>query len=139
MGQVLVSDRAHGERSQVDLARAAEMQEQIEGSLEAADPKGEVAPGFGDAGVFAHGVRRTAALTSCIVACATLRARREPSCRISTDRKSTRLNSSHLGISYAVFCLKKKKKQKLYAATPHFKILTDSPIPPYRHELLRNY
>src|ERR1035438_10650952 len=26
-----------------------------------------------------------------------------------TDRKSTRLNSSHLGISYAVFCLKKKK------------------------------
>src|SRR5258705_11735192 len=28
----------------------------------------------------------------------------------STDRKSTRLNSSHLGISYAVFCLKKKKK-----------------------------
>src|SRR5262245_62367300 len=28
----------------------------------------------------------------------------------TTDRKSTRLNSSHLGISYAVFCLKKKKK-----------------------------
>src|SRR5437899_3679718 len=28
----------------------------------------------------------------------------------SQDRKSTRLNSSHLGISYAVFCLKKKKK-----------------------------
>src|SRR5437899_7748746 len=27
------------------------------------------------------------------------------------DRKSTRLNSSHLGISYAVFCLKKKKEQ----------------------------
>src|SRR5258705_8702697 len=26
------------------------------------------------------------------------------------DRKSTRLNSSHLGISYAVFCLKKKKQ-----------------------------
>src|ERR1039458_1652798 len=32
-------------------------------------------------------------------------------CRI--DRKSTRLNSSHLGISYAVFCLKKNKKQRL--------------------------
>src|SRR5947199_3153287 len=30
--------------------------------------------------------------------------------RIVGDRKSTRLNSSHLGISYAVFCLKKKKK-----------------------------
>src|ERR1035438_10579127 len=28
----------------------------------------------------------------------------------TADRKSTRLNSSHLGISYAVFCLKKKKK-----------------------------
>src|SRR5438067_4548854 len=29
-----------------------------------------------------------------------------------TDRKSTRLNSSHVSISYAVFCLKKKKKEK---------------------------
>src|SRR5438128_9608270 len=29
-----------------------------------------------------------------------------------TDRKSTRLNSSHGSISYAVFCLKKKKKKK---------------------------
>src|SRR5262245_64694684 len=29
--------------------------------------------------------------------------------RARRDRKSTRLNSSHLGISYAVFCLKKKK------------------------------
>src|SRR5437899_8014396 len=32
--------------------------------------------------------------------------------RALQDRKSTRLNSSHLGISYAVFCLKKKKKKK---------------------------
>src|SRR5262245_63671895 len=32
--------------------------------------------------------------------------------RPRVDRKSTRLNSSHLGISYAVFCLKKKKKKK---------------------------
>src|SRR5258705_8044507 len=37
-----------------------------------------------------------------------------PACRsvvrcTAADRKSTRLNSSHLGISYAVFCLKKKK------------------------------
>src|SRR2546426_8955955 len=31
----------------------------------------------------------------------------------STDRKSTRLNSSHLVISYAVFCLKKKKMTKV--------------------------
>src|SRR5690625_5748691 len=29
------------------------------------------------------------------------------------DRKSTRLNSSHVAISYAVFCLKKKKEDKL--------------------------
>src|SRR5256885_3921910 len=33
---------------------------------------------------------------------------------ILTDRKSTRLNSSHLVISYAVFCLKKKKKKYAY-------------------------
>src|SRR5947199_10255234 len=31
---------------------------------------------------------------------------------LGKDRKSTRLNSSHLGISYAVFCLKKKKQKK---------------------------
>src|ERR1035441_10916154 len=31
---------------------------------------------------------------------------------MNTDRKSTRLNSSHLGISYAVFCLKKKKDRQ---------------------------
>src|SRR6266513_5326414 len=33
---------------------------------------------------------------------------------LTGDRKSTRLNSSHVSISYAVFCLKKKKKQILY-------------------------
>src|SRR5690349_22034929 len=31
--------------------------------------------------------------------------------RLKLDRKSTRLNSSHVEISYAVFCLKKKKKE----------------------------
>src|SRR5207249_8408428 len=31
---------------------------------------------------------------------------------VHQDRKSTRLNSSHVSISYAVFCLKKKKKKK---------------------------
>src|SRR5262245_27830073 len=35
--------------------------------------------------------------------------RRRVGQRRNVDRKSTRLNSSHLGISYAVFCLKKKK------------------------------
>src|ERR1035438_10563358 len=38
-----------------------------------------------------------------------------PACR---DRKSTRLNSSHLGISYAVFCLK-KKTYTIYAQDTH--------------------
>src|SRR5690242_21411707 len=32
--------------------------------------------------------------------------------QLAQDRKSTRLNSSHMSISYAVFCLKKKKRQK---------------------------
>src|SRR2546426_7072728 len=36
---------------------------------------------------------------------------------IDLDRKSTRLNSSHLVISYAVFCLKKKKKKSPCTAT----------------------
>src|SRR5947199_1093589 len=35
------------------------------------------------------------------------------------DRKSTRLNSSHLGISYAVFCLKKKKKKRKNAVVEY--------------------
>src|SRR2546430_7831250 len=34
----------------------------------------------------------------------------------STDRKSTRLNSSHSQISYAVFCLKKKKKRIIHVS-----------------------
>src|SRR2546422_7159724 len=37
---------------------------------------------------------------------------REDAVLAETDRKSTRLNSSHGYISYAVFCLKKKKKRK---------------------------
>src|SRR5947209_16111714 len=39
---------------------------------------------------------------------------REVSVRAQLDRKSTRLNSSHANISYAVFCLKKKKKIRKY-------------------------
>src|SRR5688572_31784634 len=41
-----------------------------------------------------------------------------------TDRKSTRLNSSHSQISYAVFCLKKKKKKH----TTHAKHALNGPI-----------
>src|SRR5437762_7571778 len=43
-----------------------------------------------------------------------------------TDRKSTRLNSSHRCISYAVFCLKKKKKKTIF--TTHTTIKTLSHI-----------
>src|SRR3989442_6255890 len=35
------------------------------------------------------------------------------------DRKSTRLNSSHVRISYAVFCLKKKKKHQQHMTVPN--------------------
>src|SRR5256885_6307042 len=43
---------------------------------------------------------------------------------IDRDRKSTRLNSSHLVISYAVFCLKKKKKNKKLPRVPSRDLLT---------------
>src|SRR5437868_11422223 len=39
-----------------------------------------------------------------------LRGRQRHQASLSGDRKSTRLNSSHVSISYAVFCLKKKKE-----------------------------
>src|SRR5256885_5467964 len=49
--------------------------------------------------------------------------RRTPPCRPPAsgrgDRKSTRLNSSHLVISYAVFCLKKKKKKSTHTHLEH--------------------
>src|SRR5258708_25096513 len=50
------------------------------------------------------------------------------------DRKSTRLNSSHQIISYAVFCLKKKKKKELYSLTIHPAILfrLRKQAPPHR-------
>src|ERR1022692_4067137 len=41
------------------------------------------------------------------------------SSREAIDRKSTRLNSSHLVISYAVFCLKKKKPEQLAPTSLH--------------------
>src|SRR5450432_4081770 len=44
--------------------------------------------------------------------------RRTPYFASPADRKSTRLNSSHDQISYAVFCLKKKKKRPPCVATP---------------------
>src|SRR5690606_41493519 len=49
-----------------------------------------------------------------ILRCFAAAARRAPRCLrpyVEADRKSTRLNSSHVKISYAVFCLKKKKQE----------------------------
>src|SRR2546426_2644180 len=53
----------------------------------------------------------------------------EPAVGWDEDRKSTRLNSSHLVISYAVFCLKKKKSDQSYPVTiardPHADVAAD--------------
>src|SRR3989449_7874513 len=43
------------------------------------------------------------------------------------DRKSTRLNSSHGYISYAVFCLKKKKKSNIHDSLSHAIIIASTP------------
>src|SRR2546427_5063877 len=43
-----------------------------------------------------------------------VRVPRDSALVVNGDRKSTRLNSSHSQISYAVFCLKKKKKSVIY-------------------------
>src|SRR5699024_12856163 len=48
------------------------------------------------------------------------------------DRKSTRLNSSHVSISYAVFCLKKKKASTTYS-TRRMKTTTRCTRPPTQH------
>src|SRR5438876_5682857 len=45
------------------------------------------------------------------------------------DRKSTRLNSSHPSISYAVFCLKKKKKEITRNCNLHYTLVTTPPLP----------
>src|SRR3712207_8626381 len=50
----------------------------------------------------------------CEQGCGALFVLRLPACLAGVDRKSTRLNSSHANISYAVFCLKKKKRTKYY-------------------------
>src|SRR5258705_6000294 len=44
------------------------------------------------------------------------------------DRKSTRLNSSHLGISYAVFCLKKKKEETVEWTVVHIDRTADADV-----------
>src|SRR5437660_4600372 len=58
-------------------------------------------------------VMRAGASWCCASAYTTVAPRRRPTILPATieDRKSTRLNSSHVAISYAVFCLKKKKNE----------------------------
>src|SRR5438552_4666955 len=55
-------------------------------------------------------------------------------CHVDRDRKSTRLNSSHQIISYAVFCLKKKKKISIQMSIPKF-YLNDSTLASVIHQL----
>src|SRR5256885_12289430 len=64
--------------------------------------------------------------------------RRFPSIRPAAgDRKSTRLNSSHLVISYAVFCLKKKKKEDMRAIKATITQMERSRLHPRVHSLYR--
>src|SRR5690348_17763158 len=56
--------------------------------------------------------------------------RRAASRLLTGDRKSTRLNSSHPSISYAVFCLKKKKKNHRHSALLRIHIQLLSALPP---------
>src|SRR5438270_7891804 len=53
--------------------------------------------------------------------------------RGASDRKSTRLNSSHSQISYAVFCLKKKNFHKLIHHYYFARIFTAQPLPRMSH------
>src|SRR5437773_7834686 len=82
-------------------------------------------PDPGDAGGL-HGRPRVAGATASHAAASGRHESRQ-------DRKSTRLNSSHITISYAVFCLKKKntkaiqemkKENKLNTAHTHFNVIT---------------
>src|SRR5690554_7691826 len=52
-----------------------------------------------------------------------------PAAPLPPDRKSTRLNSSHVRISYAVFCLKKKKKTQKINTKPTEPYLKQHPTP----------
>src|SRR5690554_7673563 len=55
--------------------------------------------------------------------CVARHAQRRRTVFAHSDRKSTRLNSSHVRISYAVFCLKKKKKNNNPYNNPHLQTL----------------
>src|SRR3712207_7806573 len=59
-------------------------------------------------------------------------ARRLAEAGVEIDRKSTRLNSSHANISYAVFCLKKKKHPERHC---HHSLSTLYQAPPLGHRI----
>src|SRR3712207_6974869 len=66
--------------------------------------------------LFLHGHSYTGNALACAAANASLKILLSEECQnqINKDRKSTRLNSSHANISYAVFCLKKKNQIPLF-------------------------
>src|SRR2546427_9337550 len=78
---------------------------------DASDVHGRHGGDHGDRGQLVRGRRERNELTQ--IVCERHRERRGAAAvdRQEQDRKSTRLNSSHSQISYAVFCLKKKKKK----------------------------
>src|SRR5438309_7316051 len=58
------------------------------------------------------GFRKRASRLDAFAQCLSAKQAKMYGANASRDRKSTRLNSSHSSISYAVFCLKKKKREK---------------------------
>src|SRR5699024_12727371 len=64
---------------------------------------------YGDVGLGGEAVTAGGRIEGPPDLCLLITAVLEPETDVAEDRKSTRLNSSHVSISYAVFCLKKKK------------------------------
>src|SRR5207245_4362460 len=68
------------------------------------------------------------ALATACIACAGADARRRRN--VTKDRKSTRLNSRHGSISYAVFCLKKQNKEQDHSGVLHIAVVEHAPVVP---------
>src|SRR5437762_9446589 len=87
-------------------------------SSDLGDERAKQARGEHDAPCRAEGVSfHPRRVNSIGLPCGVERAAASHSSTRRSDRKSTRLNSSHRCISYAVFCLKKKKKKNVVKAT----------------------
>src|SRR3712207_6881496 len=98
------------DRAQVPVDGAG-AEEELLGDLGVGQPGGDQAQHFGLPGAESSGVCLWGGLLG---GCLLLQ-------RVLEDRKSTRLNSSHANISYAVFCLKKKNKSTyLFNPFHHF-------------------